>query len=276
MSSEAVVQHGETHESGPHIPAIQGEIIHGMDFFGIPVSNTIFSTWLFMGVFFVFIGIFYIAIKTKIFPRLKAIGINALSFLDEMFTDLIGNKKYARRFLPVAGGFFIFIFMANIFGLILDWLGFVLHGGVAYLRPINSDPNTTLVMAVTIIVVAQITGIRYKGFIHHFKHYFFNWSGHSVAEKIINVPIGWIHFIGEFTRILSLSVRLFANIFTGVVLVAVMTYVGSLIPSGGLGLGGIVVIPFWFFEIFVAFLQAYIFLNLASLYLRESVTKEGH
>ncbi len=55
-----------------------------------------------------------------------------------------------------------------------------------------------------------------------------------------------------------------------------MTYVGSLIPSGGLGLGGIVVVPFWFFELFVAFLQAYIFLNLASLYLRESVTKEGH
>lgn len=75
---------------------------------------------------------------------------------------------------------------------------------------------------------------------------------------------------------MSLSVRLFANIFTGVVLIGVMTYVGSLIPSAGLGLGGIVVIPFWFFELFVAFLQAYIFLNLASLYLRESVTKEGH
>lgn len=247
-----------------------------MDVFGIPVTNTIFSTWLFMGVFFLLIAVLYVAIKTRMFPRLKAIGINTMTFLDEMFIDLIGNKKYARRFLPVAGGFFIFIFMGNIFGLVLDWLNFVVTGGHAYLRPINSDPNTTLVMAITIIVVAQLTAIRYKGFFHHFKHYFFNWSGHSLAEKAINVPIGWIHFIGEFTRIMSLSVRLFANIFTGVVLIGVMTYVGSLIPSGGLGLGGIVVIPFWFFELFVAFLQAYIFLNLASLYLRESVTKEGH
>lgn len=93
---------------------------------------------------------------------------------------------------------------------------------------------------------------------------------------MINVPIGWLHFVGEFTRVLSLSVRLFANIFAGVILIGVMAYVGTLIPGAGIGLGGIIVVPFWFFELFVAFLQAYIFLNLSALYLKESITHEAH
>lgn len=65
----------------------------------------------------------------------------------------------------------------------------------AYLRPINSDLNTTVVLAVTTIIVAQMTGIFKRGPIAHFKHYFFNFSGHGIIEKIINVPVGWIHFL---------------------------------------------------------------------------------
>lgn len=87
-------------------------------------------------------------------------------------------------------------------------------------------------MAVTVIVVAQVTSIRHKGFFAHFGHYLFDWSGGSVVEKIINVPIGWLHFVGEFTRILSLSVRLFANIFAGIMLIGVMNYVGTLASVG--------------------------------------------
>lgn len=103
----------------------------------------------------------------------------------------------------------------------------------AYLRPINSDLNTTIVLAATTILVSQMTGIMTKGFFSHFGHYLFNFSGHSLVEKIINVPVGWIHFLGEFTRVLSLSVRLFANIFAGIALISVMAYIGSMIPLSG-------------------------------------------
>ena len=144
----------------------------------------------------------------------------------------------------------------------------------AYLRPINSDLNTTLVLAVTTIVVAQITGMVHKGIFSHFAHYLFNFSGSSLVEKIINVPVGWIHFLGEFTRVISLSVRLFANIFAGVALIGVMAYLGTLIPVGPIG--GLLVLPFWFFEILVAFLQAFIFMMLSGVYLKESLTVTEH
>lgn len=86
--------------------------------------------------------------------------------------------------------------------------------------------------------------------------------------------MGWIHFLGEFSRILSLSVRLFANIFAGVALIMVMKYIGDMIPVPVIG--GLLVLPIWFFEILVAFLQAFIFTLLASIYINEATTVEHH
>lgn len=276
MSSETHTNTEGSEGTTVHIPSIQGESIPGLHIGNIPVSNTIFSMWMFMFVLFIGVAFLFAAIKTKAFPRLRHMGVDLIKRIDDFFLDAIEDRKYARLFLPLVGGFFVYIFLSNVFGLGLDWLNFTVAGGHEYFRPINSDLNTTVVMAVTIILTAQITGILYKGFFHHFKHYLFNWSGESLVEKMINIPIGWIHFMGEFTRALSLSVRLFANIFAGIALIGVMNYVGGLIPVGGVGVGSIIVIPFWFFEIFVAFLQAYIFMTLSALYLKEAITKEGH
>ncbi len=72
--------------------------------------------------------------------------------------------------------------------------------------------------------------------------------------------------------------RLFANIFAGAILIGVIAYLGSQIPLGGLSfLGGILVLPIWFFELLVAFLQAFIFITLTALYIREAITThEAH
>jgi F-type H+-transporting ATPase subunit a len=236
MSNEIQKNSAETHEMEIHIPTIQGEYVSGLSLGGIPVSNTILSMWLFMALLFIVVGFLFTAIKTRAFPRLRNVGIDLVKRIDDFFIDAMESKKHARTFLPLVGGFFVYIFLSNVFGLGLDWLNFIIEGAHNYLRPINSDLNTTVVMAVTVILVSQITAIRHKGFFTHFGHYLFNFSGHTTVEKIINVPIGWLHFVGEFTRALSLSVRLFANIFAGVILIGVMTYVGKLIPTGGVGL----------------------------------------
>lgn len=129
-------------------------------------------------------------------------------------------------------------------------------------------------MALSVIIVSHIAGMICKGFVGHWKHFLFNFSGNSMIEKIINVPIGWIHLIGEFTRVLSLSVRLFANIFAGMALIMVMKYLGEMLPFGPFG--GIVVLPIWFFEILVACIQAFIFVLLSCIYIKEAVTVEHH
>jgi F-type H+-transporting ATPase subunit a len=266
--------HATTEHAGPHIPGTQGEVIDGLSVAGLHVTNTILSTWIFMAFLFFAVGILYTAIRTNALPRVRAFGLDVIGKLDEFLTNALTEKRIARKFLPLVGWFFVFIFLGNIFGLIFDWINLSFPVMHAYLRPINSDMNTTVVLAVTTILVAQMTGIVKKWFFHHFGHYIFNWSGSSLVEKIINVPVGWIHFLGEFTRVLSLSVRLFANIFAWVALIGVMAYLGTLIPVTSVG--GILVLPFWFFEILVAFLQAFIFMTLSAVYLKESLTIAEH
>ena len=172
----------------------------------------------------------------------------------------------------------IIIFVGNIYGLMLDWIVLISadHELGHYLRPMYSDLSTTLVFSLTVIMVAQFTAIRLKGPLHHFGHYLFNFHGESTAEKIVSVFIGWLHFAGEFIRIGSLSMRLFLNIFVGMILISVALFVGQKIPSFDTGIFRLISLPFWFFELLVAFLQAYIFMTLSSLYIRESIPEKGH
>ena len=137
----------------------------------------------------------------------------------------------------------------------------MIPAGHYYLRPINSDLNTTLVLSTTIILVAQATGVWSRGFWKHYGHYIFNFTGSSLPEKCVSVLIGWLHFFGEFIRIGSLSLRLFLNIFVGIILIGVAVYIGNLLP--GYGIGELLTLPFWFFELLVAFLQAFIFMTLS-------------
>lgn len=67
---------GTEHAAGPHIPAPKGDIIHGWDIAGVHITNTIFSTWIFMVLLTVLIGVFSVAIRTDRFPRLKAFGLD--------------------------------------------------------------------------------------------------------------------------------------------------------------------------------------------------------
>ncbi|MFZ4462044.1 MAG: F0F1 ATP synthase subunit A [Patescibacteria group bacterium] len=258
--------------AGPHIPGLSGEAV-GLHIGSIELTTTVISTWVLM-IFVITLSLVIGFFANKKDSIIRAFGKNIVRRLDSHFTSLIGDRATARKFFPIIGAFFIFIFMANIAGLVFDWIGLIFPKTLHYLRPINADLSTTLILGTTVVFIAQVTSIIYKGFFTHFGHYLFNFSGSSIVEKIINVPIGWIHFIGEFTRILSLSVRLFCNIFAGIALIGIMSYLGTLLHAGFVG--GLLVLPFWFFEIFVAFLQAFIFMTLSGVYLKEAVTVAHH
>lgn len=71
--------------------------------------------------------------------------------------------------------------------------------------------------------------------------------------------------------------RLFLNIFVGAILIGVVVYVGEqILPEYTGGAFRLLSLPFWFFELLVAFLQAYIFMTLSSLYIRESLPEKHH
>lgn len=280
VNTEHVVTetHATTEHAGPHIPSARGEVIDGLAVFGIPVTNVILSTWIFMALFFVLIATFYTAIKTDKLPGLKAFGLDVVNRIFSYVSSLIGNTQIARKYMWLLGGLIVVIFVGNLFGLILDLLTLIsAHEWLAkYVRPIYSDLSTTLVFSLTVIIIAQATAIVLKGPVNHYKHYLWDFHGDSIAEKIVSVFIGWLHFAGEFIRIGSLSMRLFLNIFVGAILISVVIYIGDLIPAFHTGIFRFLSLPFWFFELLVAFLQAYIFMTLSSLYIRESIPEKGH
>jgi F-type H+-transporting ATPase subunit a len=107
-----------------------------------------------------------------------------------------------------------------------------------------------------------VLSIKAQGGKKHLQHYFTDkpWNP-------INFFIGLLEIFGEFTRILSLSLRLFLNTAVGEILIAVFT---SLILTGGRT--PIAVIPILLFELLVAGIQAYVFTVLTATYLAMAIS----
>jgi len=125
----------------------------------------------------------------------------------------------------------VIIFFGNLFGLVIDWFGTFIPAVHTYFRPIHSDLATTVPLAITAVVYSLYIAGKYNGVGHTAKGYLFNWSGNSVAEKCVNVFVGWLHMVGIPSTMASLSLRLFGNIFAGIILISVLGYLGGMATS---------------------------------------------
>lgn len=181
----------------------------------------------------------------------------ALNFLENSLNGRANAVKYA----PIFGAFFVFIIFTNLLALIPivgPGLTITVDGAHTPLfRPFTADLNGTVAMAVTAIVLVQILSIQAQGGKKHLQHYFTN-----KPLNPINFFIGILEVFGEFTRILSLSLRLFLNTAVGEILVSVFT---SMILANGRT--PLAVIPILLFEVLVAGIQAYVFTVLSATYL---------
>lgn len=179
----------------------------------------------------------------------------------DMLEGIFGSRKQAVRFAPIFGSFFFFIILNNLLGL-LPLVGpglTVTVGGTAtpLFRPFTADLNGTIALSVIAIVMVQVLSVREQGVKGHLKHYF-----SSKPLNPINMFIGILEVFGEFTRILSLSLRLFLNVAVGEILIAVFT---SLVAAHGRT--PLAAIPIFLFETLVAAIQAYVFTVLSATYL---------
>lgn len=169
-----------------------------------------------------------------------------------------GDRKKAAKHLPLVITLFTFILISNLSGL-LPGMGTITattsEGTIPLLRPFTTDLNGTLALAVLTIGLVQFHAIKELGVLGHLKHYFTNkpWNP-------MNLFIGLIEVLGEFIRIVTLSMRLFGVIYAGEVLLHV---IGEL--AGNFGWAA--TIPVYFMEIFFSVIQAYIFVMLTTAYL---------
>jgi len=273
MSQNSTI-HIEWAIPAPHIPQVSGERIDGLW-----VSNTNLTTIIFFFLILIMSLFANRALKSKKKSKIRTFFLTFVQFMDteirKSFWTSDKDKKIARTYFPLIVWIFLIIFLWNIFWLVIDWLGMSINWNILhYLRPLNSDLNTTVALALLVIVSFLWLWYKTHWIIWYTKSYLFNWKWNNIWDKCINVFVWWLHFIWIGSTMASLSLRLFGNIFAWVILIWVISYLWVLMSSSLFEIGRFMSIPFWFFEIFVALIQALVFAWLAISYLAQA--KEKH
>jgi len=220
------------------------------------VTNSLFLTFFvcFILIFFAFLIRGKISLVPGKFQSVAEIGAEGLLGLME---STLGSAKKAEKYFPLVATIFIFIMCSNLLGIFPGVGSLSLHEKPLFRSP-AADLNFTLAFAVISVIATNILGMQAVGSFKHIGKYL-NFS------NPINFFIGILEIISEFAKIISLSFRLFGNVFAGEVLLTIISFLAPyFIP-----------LPFLFLELFVGLIQAFIFamITLVSISLH---TAEHH
>jgi len=261
MATEAVhavetASHAPEHvESGIHVALAAQKL---GDFFGIPITNTIVTTWLIVGV----LVVLSIMLRKRIVlipGRFQTLLEMVFEFVHGYIAETLGSKRLADRFFPLLTTIFIFVLCLNWFEFLPGVESITYHGEPLF-RGVNTDLTTPLVLAIISFLVIEVTGIMTIGVWKYGSKFIQN-----PLKSPIGFAIGLIELIGEMVRVVSLSFRLFGNILAGSVIIAVAIYFA---PYGAPGI-------LLLFEVFIGFLQAAIF-SLLTLFFIKLAIEEPH
>lgn len=181
----------------------------------------------------------------------------ALGIMD----SVLGDRKTSEKYLPLVFSIFLFILVSNWLGLLPGVGSFVVREGegtIPLLRAPAADLNFTLALALIAVTFINALGVAAVGWKAR-ASVFFNFKGP------VDFFIGILELISEFAKIISFSFRLFGNVFAGEVLLII---IGFLVPY-------LIPLPFMFLEIFVGFIQAFIFGMLTLVFVAMAVS-HGH
>ena len=212
--------------------------------------------------------------------------------LYEMLEGIVGKHMIARTF-PLLATIFIYILTSNYFGLLpgVGTIGFGEKVGplalkeVSFplLRPASADLNMTLAIAGLFMCLWIYWTFRVTGPVEFLKHTFGPKGGLTGFLRAVLIPIfifvGIIEVISIGFRLVSLSMRLYGNIFAGENLLHAMGTLGDKLPLPLAYLSSIVLpLPFYFLELLVGLIQAFVFMLLCAVYIQLSTTheEEGH
>ncbi len=244
-----------------HIPTLAPEVLFQMG--PVPVTNTVVNVWIAI-IILLIVGIM---IKRNVLMRPGKLQ-NGFEYILELllpyFDQVTGDRKKTIRFLPIVGSIFFFILLSNWLGL-LPGTGSITLGHNMVLRPANSDLNLTLVMALVAVIASHVYAFLAIGVFTHLGK-FIQIGGviksipkgpMAILTALIEFGVGILEIISEAAKVLSLSLRLFGNIFAGEVLITVMSaLVAAVVPA-----------PFMLLELLVGLIQASVFAMLTLVYL---------
>lgn len=269
-----------TTESTTHEVTLFAEPIFHLGTF--TVTNSLVTSWL--AVLIIAALALLVRRSLRDVPgRLQAAAELVLEQALALADSVTGSRERTERIFPLVFGVFLFILVNNWLGLLPGFgsIGFIeggAHGAfVPILRGATADFNTTLALALTSVIGANLFGVVAVGAWHYFNKFVNLKLLAEVPRRVAHEPaivlvnpikffVGLIEIVGEVAKVASLSFRLFGNIFAGeVLLVSVAALFAYLVP-----------IPFMFLEVIVGIIQALIFATLTLVYFSVAATVEEH
>ncbi|MGE0084810.1 MAG: F0F1 ATP synthase subunit A [Desulfococcaceae bacterium] len=200
--------------------------------------NVIFMTWIVIGLLF-FFGYMAARKRSRLPGPLQVVGELLVSNLYAVVEDAL-DKELSRKYAPLICALFMFLVISN-------WLGIIPN-----LSEPTKDLNTTLSLGLMGFFIAHYAGIRAKGIKTYVKGYF--------EPIFFMMPL---NLIGELSKVVSISFRLFGNIMGGSIIILVVSYLtwSFILP------------PFlnMYFGLFVGMVQAFVFTMLTLVYISTQV-----
>jgi F-type H+-transporting ATPase subunit a len=225
----------------------------------VDISITKAVWFLFIGAAITFLILFIASRLLKDRPGAYQVIVEDLYGFGRNLGGQVGEE--GRKWFPYTLTLFVFILTLNLIGLIPN----------SY--PVTSNISFTLTLALLTFILTQYEGFRRNGVVPYFKSF----VPPGLPWKPLMVPFMWfIEVLGEFTKPLTLGMRLYANILAGHLLIFVflsfILYFGTFMAVISVP----VAVVLFAFEIFVAVLQAYIFAILTQVYIELAMFREEH
>lgn len=230
---------------------------------GFPITNAMllggFSSLVMLGIFF------YVVSMVKRGKTNRFVGLVQWAFegMYKAIYDIVPDPVMARSIAPLALSIF-FTVLISYWADILPGVGHsVSWHGHELLRSLPTDLNFTLALAIVSMTAVQYYAIKTHGFLGNSKRYLIN-----PVKNPIGSFEGFLELIGEFSRLIALCLRLFGNAFAGAALLAIVAALASW--------GASLVLPaFMAFELFIGFIQAYVFYVLTLIFASLAVAVHG-
>ncbi|HET8884167.1 MAG TPA: F0F1 ATP synthase subunit A [Candidatus Saccharimonadales bacterium] len=230
---------------------------------GLQITNAVLLGLVGLGIF---IGIFmYVAAKIKRNQYNRFVGLVQWAFegMYNSIFNVIPDKVLARKIAPLALTIFFFVLISYWLS-IIPGIGSITFHGIPVFRSLAADLNFTLAIMLITMVTVQVYAIKQHGVFGNAGRYLRN-----PFKDPLGSFEGFLELIGEFSRGLSLSLRLFGNCFAGEVLLLIIAVLTSYFA--------IVALPvFMAFELFIGLVQAYVFFILTLIFTSLAVDTHGH
>ncbi|MBM3833717.1 MAG: F0F1 ATP synthase subunit A [Verrucomicrobia bacterium] len=248
--------------------------------FGFPITNSMLVTWIVAAAL-----ILFAQLATRNIQRIPSGLQNFWEWMVESLHDflegIIGHDLVKKTFWFFAT-IFIFILFCNWFGLIpgvgtVGWKVQLANGATEFrpwFRGANADLNMTFAMAIVFFACWTVWALQANGVGGFLMHLFGAKGDTTGALKFLMIVVfflvGILEVVSILFRPISLSFRLFGNIYAGESMLEAMA---AVVPS----LGWLIPIPFYFLEVLVGFVQAMVFMLLTAVFtLLICQHEEGH